>query len=117
MLSFFAEGPSGTKGYVKITLEQDPTFNPQDISVLLDGQPIEYAITSTNQSWVLDITYAHSIHNIVVNLNAEEEPEPFPTTGLIISSATAIITGAIIAIYLKKYRHKTENANPAREES
>jgi hypothetical protein len=105
VLSFSAEGPSGTKGYVKITLEQDPTFNPQDISVLLDGQPIEYAITSTNQSWVLDITYTHSIHNIVVNFNAEEEPESFPTALLIAAVVLVAVVGAGLLVYLKKHKH------------
>ena len=61
ILSFSTEGPSGTVGYVKITLEKDPTFNPQGVSVFLDGKPIEYAIASTSQSWILDITYSHSV--------------------------------------------------------
>ena len=70
ILTFFAEGPSGTSGYVNITLEKDSMFNPQNISVLLDGQPIEYTVASTNQSWILGFTYIHSIHSVIVNFAA-----------------------------------------------
>jgi len=76
LLSFSAEGSSGTNGYVSVTLEKDPSFDPQGISVLFDGYPIEYDIDSTNQSWILHFTYAHSIHDIVVNFNADEISEP-----------------------------------------
>ena len=76
VLSFSAEGQSGTKGYVSINLEKGPSFDPQGINVFLDGRPIEYDIDSTNQSWILHFTYAHSVHNIIVNFNAYEIAEP-----------------------------------------
>jgi hypothetical protein len=57
LLSFTAEGPSGTSGYVNVTLENDPAFNPQNIVVQLDDQPIQYTIESTDQSWNLYFTY------------------------------------------------------------
>ena len=40
LLRFTVEGPSGTSGYVNVTLEKDPAFNPQNLAVLLDDQPI-----------------------------------------------------------------------------
>jgi hypothetical protein len=107
VLTFSAEGPSGTKGYVEITLEQDPTFNPQNISVLFDGQPIEYTIESTNQSWILGFTYAHSIHNVIVNFNANPvkapESPPFTIIAMLISLTIFIVVLSII--FIKKY-HK-----------
>ena len=72
---------SGTNGYVSVTLKKEPSFNPQGISVLFDGHPIDYDIDSTNQSWILYFTYAHSVHNIVVSFNADEILEPtFPSS-------------------------------------
>lgn len=47
ILSFSAEGISGTNGYVKITLEKDPEFDPEDVIVFLDAKSIEYSIEST----------------------------------------------------------------------
>lgn len=102
ILSFSAEGPSGTNGYVKITLEKDPEFDPDGISVFLDGKIIEYAIVSTSQSWVLDIGYSHSIHNVVVNFNGNAEPEPFPATLVIGSVAAVAVVGVGLLVYFKK---------------
>ncbi len=92
ILSFSAEGLSGTNGYVKITLEKDPEFDPEGVSMFLDGKPTEYAIASTSQSWVLDIIYSHSVHNVVVYFNGEAESEPFPTT------VVAAVSGAFFAV-------------------
>jgi plastocyanin len=102
ILSFSAEGPSGTNGYVKITLEQDP----EGVSVFLDGKPIEYAIGSTSQSWVLDILYSHSVHTVVVYFNGEAEPEPFPIVPVAaVSIAAFALVVAGLLVYHKK--HKT----------
>jgi hypothetical protein len=75
VLSFSTEGPSGTAGFVKIALEKDTEFNPNDIIVLLDERPIEYTIDSTDQSWILGITYTHSIHNVTIYFNEGRVPE------------------------------------------
>lgn len=102
ILSFSAEGPSGTNGYVRITLERDPEFDPEGVSVFLDGKPIEYDIASTSQSWILDIAYSHSIHNLVVNFNGAAEPDPYPTNLLIGSIIAVVVVGLSFLLYLKK---------------
>jgi len=120
VLSFSAEGPSGTNGYVSVTLEKDPSFNPQDISVLFDDYPIDYDIDSTDQSWILHFNYAHSVHNIVVNFNADEISEPtlpsapdetpetkpeagsYPTILVIAPIATVAVIGIGLLVYFKK---------------
>ena len=107
ILSFYAEGPSGTNGYVKITLEKDPDFDPEGISVFLDDKPIEYAIASTGLSWVLEIRYSHSIHNVVVNFNEKAEPEPFPTTLFIVSVIIVAAVGLALLVYFKKHKRAT----------
>ncbi len=102
ILSFSAEGPSGTNGYVKISLEKDPEFDPEGVSVFLDGKPIEYTIASTSQSWVLDINYSHSVHNVVVYFNGETAPEPSPTALVIGSAIIVTIVGLGLLVYHKK---------------
>jgi hypothetical protein len=104
ILSFSAEGLSGTNGYVKITLEKDPEFDPDGIRVFLDGKPIEYEIASTSQSWVLHIGYSHSIHNVVVNFNGNAEPEPFPTTLTLASIISIAVIGIGLLVYFKKHK-------------
>ncbi len=106
ILSFYAEGPTGTSGYVKITLEKDPEFDPEGISVFLDHNPIEYSIASTSQSWVLDIIYSHSVHSVVVNFNEVAEPESLPTALLIGSIVTiSALSGLGLLVYFKKHKH------------
>jgi PKD repeat protein len=113
ILRFSAEGPSGTNGYVNITLEKDPAFDPQDISVLFDAHPIEYDVDSTNQSWILFFAYSHSTHDIIVNFNADEissptsSPPSFPretTYGIIVAVSVAIIAAGLLVMYFKKLR-------------
>ena len=105
ILSFSAEGPSGTNGYVKITLEKDPEFDPEGISVFLDGAQIEYAIASNSQSWVFDIGYSHSIHKVVVYFNGDAIPESFPTALIV---AVSLVAVAILTAGLLIY-HKNSN--------
>ena len=122
MLSFTAEGPSGTSGYVNVTLEKDPAFNPQNMIVLLDGQPIQFTVESTDQSWTLYFTYTHSIHNILVDFTgasvghgtintptppAERNAPSFPliTTLVTVSAALAAAVLVGLFVYLKKRRH------------
>jgi PKD repeat protein len=102
VLRFSAEGPSGTSGYVNITLEKDPTFDPQTIQVLFDGQPIEYHVDSTNQYWLLFFTYTHSTHDVVVNFKAEDIPE-FPSWIILL---LFMITTSVVIFYRNRLRRK-----------
>ena len=83
VLRFSAEGPSGTSGYTKIFLREDPDFDPEKINVLFDGKPIGYTITLSEQEWVLEFIYSHSVHNVEVNFDmystVTSSPEPTPT--------------------------------------
>lgn len=115
VLSFSAEGPSGTSGYVNVTLEKDPSFDPQGISVLLDGDPIEYDVDSTNQSWILFFAFTHTLHNIVVNFGADEVLEPTsspssvpPETSYGIVAAVIVAVVAVgLLVYFKKRHPKS----------
>jgi hypothetical protein len=110
VLSFSAEGPSGTSGYVSIILEKDPSFDSQAISVLLDGNPIEYTVDSTDQSWILSFTYTHSIHNIIVNLNGDKITEstsppwtiPQETTYEIVVAVLVVVIVCLLIYYFRK---------------
>jgi hypothetical protein len=107
MLSFSAEGPSGTSGYVNILLEKDPTLNPENINVLMDGHPIDYKVDSTDQSWLLVFTYTHSIHSIVVNFNADEVSE-FPLW-VILPTALALTFTVLAVVLYRKRQTKLQN--------
>jgi len=74
--------------------------------VFLDGKPIEYAITSTSQSWILDITYSHSIHDVVVYFNGETKPEPFPTALVAAFFVVGFILAAVGFLVYHKRKHR-----------
>ncbi len=110
ILAFSAEGPSGTSGYVNITLEKEPDFNPENINVLLDGHPIEYTVDSTGQSWLLCFVYTHSVHSIVVNFNAGQIPK-FPLW--IILLLVLVLAFTILGVLNRKRRFWTRRLNNA----
>ncbi|MFX1563251.1 MAG: right-handed parallel beta-helix repeat-containing protein [Promethearchaeota archaeon] len=68
-LSFTTTGPNGTRGYARVTISKSLVANITNIRVHLDGNQSEYSTTSTDDSWLLTLTYAHSAHKVVVDLN------------------------------------------------
>jgi parallel beta-helix repeat protein len=67
-LSFTVNGPSGTDGYVNVSIAKTLVGNVSDLKVYLDGSESEYSITSVDDSWLLMFSYAHGSHQVVVNL-------------------------------------------------
>lgn len=59
-LSFTVIGPSGTAGYVELTIAKSLISNPEGIKVYLDGSNLGYEVSSSDDSWLLFFTYAHS---------------------------------------------------------
>jgi PKD repeat protein len=108
VLSFSAEGPSGTNGYVNVTLEKDPSLDPQNISVLFDGYPIEYDIDSTDQSWILHFTFPHSLHNIVINLGEDYGKIPVSNGGTPVKVFLLMAILVVVSILglLIHYKHR-----------
>ena len=69
-LSFSVTGASGTQGYAEIYIAKSMIVDGSDITVILDGHPMEKTVTSTDDSWLLHFTYSHSTHDVVISLGA-----------------------------------------------
>jgi len=67
-LSFTVSGPSGTMGYVKVSIAKSLVEHVSNLKVYLDGSESEYSMTSVEDSWLLVFNYAHSSHQVVINL-------------------------------------------------
>jgi uncharacterized protein YxeA len=67
-LSFTVNGTSGTTGYVKVTIAKSLVSNAENIKVYLDGNQLNYEVTSNPDSWLLTFTYMHSTHQVRINL-------------------------------------------------
>jgi hypothetical protein len=68
-LSFTASGPTGTRGYTKVTIAKSLVANATNMRVYLDGNQTQYSIASTDDSWLLAFNYTHSTHKVTVDLN------------------------------------------------
>jgi len=102
-LSFTATGPNGTRGYTKVTIAKSLVANITNIRVYLDGNQLEYNVTSTDDSWLLTFTYTHSAHQVVVDLDINIIPE-FPS--LIILPLFMIAT--LLAVIIHRRKHTIE---------
>ena len=67
-LSFTVSGPSGTTGYCDVYISKTVISDASNVKAYIDGNEMNYTVTSTGDSWMLQFTYHHSTHMIVLNL-------------------------------------------------
>lgn len=63
-INFFAEGPSGTTGYVNATIPKDLLDSTEDWTVLVDNQKITPTIIDDDNNTYIYFLYGHSIKTI-----------------------------------------------------
>ncbi len=109
-LSFTATGENGTTGYVKVAIAKELISNIADLKVYLDGTSLDYTVTSTESSWILNFIYSHSSHNIIINLGElnGEIPESNGSTPEILFVLIVVLAAVSISGLLIYYRHKTK---------
>jgi parallel beta-helix repeat protein len=93
-LGFSATGPSGTRGYVRVTVAKSLVANVTNIRVSLDGNESTYSVTSIDDSWLVTFDYMHSTHQVIVDLDVTKVPE-FPSffiLPLLIMTTLLIVT-------------------------
>jgi hypothetical protein len=66
-ISFTVNGTTGTMGYVKVTISKVFMPNGENIKVYLDGDQINYTLTSSENSWIILFIYHHSSHQVRIN--------------------------------------------------
>jgi hypothetical protein len=107
-LSFTVSGPDGTAGYVKVTIAKSLVANAADIKVYLDGNQLNYDVTSNTDSWLLSFTYTHSTHNVMVSLATNEAGGTFLGNALIlIAVVIAIAVAGAIGLIVWRKKKKT----------
>jgi PKD repeat protein len=123
VLSFTVNGSEGTFGYVKAIIAMSLMENAENLKVYLDGNQLNYTLTSTATSWVLAITYTHSTHQVKIAL-ASNEQVPTASADLVNSSnpvppggdrwiyATAV-GAAIIVLLLVRYTIVGKRKSPS----
>jgi parallel beta-helix repeat protein len=104
-LTFVVNGPSGTAGYVKVTIAKSIVANAENIKVSLDGTQLNYEITSNANAWLLTFTYMHSTHQVRINLAANAATTTLPGIEFWIGLGAVIVIvviGACLLLYSKK---------------
>jgi parallel beta-helix repeat protein len=90
-LSFTVNGTSGTTGYVKVTIAKTLVSNAENIKVYLDGNQLNYEVTSNPDSWLLAFTYIHSTHHVMISLATNEAGGTFLGIEYLILIAVVIV--------------------------
>jgi len=100
-LSFTVTGPSGTPGYVNVYIAKSLIDNIADVKVYLDGDQLNYTVTSLDDSWLLHFTYSHSAHKVNINLGLTPFIPPQLITPLSLSILALALTVATILLIFK----------------
>lgn len=105
-LSFTVNGTSETTGYAKATIAKSIVTNAENIKVYLDGNQLNYEVTSNANAWLLTFTYEHSSHQLRINLAASETTTTFPGIELWIGIVVGliIVIGIGLLVYFKKHK-------------
>ena len=105
VLSFTISGPSETTGYVKATIAKSLVSNAENIKVYLDGNQLNYEVTSNADSWLFSFTYTHSTHQVSIDLAANTIGTAFLGmeywTWIVAGTITAVISAGLL-FYFKK---------------
>jgi len=102
--SFSVTGQSGTMGYADVCISKSLVADASKIQATIDGNPANYTISSTAESWILHFSYHHSSHNVQFNFkgDASSVPELPPQAWVITLVALFALTTAIALTVLKK---------------
>lgn len=115
-LSFTVSGANGTSGCTSIVISKQLVSDPTAITAYLDGAAINYTVTSTEDDWILQFTYHHSTHSIVLHMNEAasssaslQSPDIRPvtagTTQNVLVLVLAILISCIaVAVIVKRKR-------------
>jgi len=99
-LSFTAEGPTGTTGYVNIYLPKATLNNISTLRAYIDNNKVAtFNSESKGDSWLISFDYTHSIHTITMDLDSPSSNiQPDNNTDWITYAATIAVILVIIAV-------------------
>jgi hypothetical protein len=106
-ITFTANGPDGTIGYVNITIAKTLIADIDELKIYLDGKQIEYDATSTEYAWLIHFNYTHSTHKVLITFGSTQTSTPYADTSrtkAIFSGILVILIAAILLFYGKSRR-------------
>ena len=105
-LSFTVTGPSGTAGYVKVTIAKSLVSSVQNVKAYLDGTQLDVTITSDADSWLLSFTYMHSIHHVKISFATNQGDAKFLGIDYWVWFVAATVAGALLIVGVALVRRR-----------
>jgi hypothetical protein len=114
-LSFDVSGPSGTWGYVQVSIPKTMVNDIEALDVLLDDDQVQYNYETRGNVWLISFAYHHSSHDIIMALNGYEDEAPNNNNNntditsnpwMIIAIVAIVIAVIAIVISLRTSRRK-----------
>ena len=93
---------------MKITIAKSLVSNAENIKVYLDGNPLNYEVTSNANAWLLTFTYGHSSHQIRISLAANAATMTLLgiVLGLgIVATPIVVVISICLLFYFKNRKH------------
>jgi len=111
-LSFTATGETGTTGFVSVNIPKTLIKDISGLTVYLDGKELTFNSSQESDTWTITITYTHSTHTIIMNLNGNTQHQNNQQTLWIIIATSIIISSTLIAAtIITKLKKKQPNKN------
>ena len=102
-LSFVVSGPSGTNGTVDVHIAKSIIEDISTLKVYIDGKQVDYTVTSKDDSWIVHVTYEHSTHRLVAQLDSMSNTlNPTLSTPLIVAAIVGVIAVIFAGIFMRK---------------
>ncbi len=102
-INFTASGPSTTTGYVNATILENLMPEAENIKVYLDGNQINYSLTSNENSWGLSFAYNHSVHRIAIVFASQL---PIPEFSSWFALPLTMIVTLAVTVYFKRRKRQ-----------
>ena len=91
---------------MKVTIAKSLVSNAANIKVYLDGNQLNYDVTSNADSWLLSFTYKHSTHKVMISLATSGAGGTLLGNEVLILIAVVIVIAVAGAIGLIVWRKK-----------
>ena len=73
----------------------------------MDGEQLNYELTSNTDSWLLSFTYAHSTHDVMISLATNNADNTFLNSDLTIIAVVIVIVVAGVVGFMFWRKKKT----------
>jgi len=105
-LTFSVEGLAGTRGFVDVNIAKTLINDITQVKAYVDDNEVAFTTVDKTDSWLLHFTYEHSLHEVMLSLAAESQPDFLNTPlGLIVVGGfVAMVIAVSVAFVLKRRR-------------